>query len=110
MPERSPKRGKVRRSPKLAIGIVVESAGVKRNHDSEEPNCHDKIEQQMKTACHRDQQPQSEEPEEDRICEDMQQQESAVADAIEEGVTNYFEPDHYFTSTIAASLVAIIDG
>jgi hypothetical protein len=94
----------------LKISEDVERAGVKGEHRHREHECENQIEEQVQVRRNRDEEPRDEEREQNGVGEKLNEPETAAAEAVRECATGGFETRHYFTSTTAASLVAMMDG
>ena len=70
----------------------------------------DEIQDQVQVAGDRNQEPTNRERKQDGVGKNLDEAEARVADAVRKCGARYFETEHYFTSTMVASLVAMMDG
>src|SRR5580698_543608 len=94
----------------LTFGKRIQRACMKGEHGGEQKNREDEIQNEMHIAGDRDEEPGDQEAEEDGVGDKLDEPETRVAEAVGECAAGDFETEHYFTSTTAASLVAMIDG
>src|SRR5208282_4256546 len=94
----------------LAVGEIVQSASVESEHGHDEHEGENEIVKQVKIAGDGNEEPRDEEREQREVAEKLDEPETGAAEAIRERVASDFEMRHYFTSTTAASLVAMMDG
>ena len=93
-----------------AIGEIVESPGVKHEHSADQNKGKNKIKNEMEVVGDGNEEPGGCEAEEKRVREELDEPKAAAAKAIRKGSASDIEARHYFTSTTAASVVAMMDG